>query len=140
MAPTLIYNTSQNHRAQVAIEFLIIVSAVIFFVSIFLLTIQNKQQSEAYHHQNIQLKEIALTIQNEINLALESSDGYSRQFEIPPTAGSQEYEVTIDSGIISIKTKNGQHALALPVSTIIGNISITQNKIEKINGQIYLNQ
>lgn len=130
----------QKRRAQVAIEFLIIVSALVFFVSILLLTIQNKQENESYNRQNIQLKEIALTIQNEINLALKSSDGYSRNFEIPPTSGNQEYEVTILPGIVYINTTDTRHALSLPVPAVIGNINKTKNKIEKINGKIYLNQ
>ncbi|MCK4650322.1 hypothetical protein KAT36_03755 [Candidatus Pacearchaeota archaeon] len=129
-----------SSRAQVGIEFIIIVGAVLFFASILLLAIQQNHQSKIYQYQNVQLKEIALTVQNEINLALESSEGYSRQFEIPETSGALEYEITIDSGIVYVKTTNDKHALALPVPEVIGNINKTQNKIEKINGVIYLNQ
>lgn len=132
--------THSSRRGQVAIEFLIVVSALAFFVSLFLLAIQNSQQDKTYQHQNIQLKEIALTVQNEINLALESSDGYLRQFEIPATSRGQEYDIIIDLGIIYIKTTNNKHALTLPIPEIIGNINKTQNKIEKIDGEIHLNQ
>lgn len=71
---------------------------------------------------------------------MESTEGYSRQFKIPKRAGSLDYEITIDTGIIYIKTTNDKHALAIPVPEIIGNINKTENKIEKINGNIYLNQ
>ena len=137
------HNSSSHHRrcrAQVAIEFLITVGAVILFTSIFLLAIQNSHQDKTYHYQNIQLEEIALSVQNEINLALESTEGYSRQFKIPEKAGSLEYEITIDSGVIYIKTTNGKHALIVPVPEIIGNVNKTWNSIKKINGNIYLNQ
>jgi hypothetical protein len=127
-------------RAQIAIEFLMIVGAVVFFASLFLLAIQGNQQIKINQHQNIQLKEIALTVQNEINLALESSDGYSRQFEIPELAGMREYEIVIDAGIVYIKTTDDNYALTLPIPEITGDINKTQNKIEKINGQIFLNQ
>ena len=127
-------------RAQVAIEFMVILGAVIFFVSIFLLVIQQNQEDKTRKHQNIQLKEIALTVQNEINLALESSNGYSRQFEIPRTVGNTDYEITIDVGVVYIKTSDDKYALALPVPEITGNINKTQNTIEKINDIIYLNQ
>ncbi len=132
--------TTHKKRAQVGIEFLVIIGAVIFFISLFLLAIQQNHGSKINQHQNIELKEIALTVQNEINLALESGDGYSRQFEIPKTARLQDYEITIDSGVVYIKTTDNQHALTLPVPEITGNINKTQNKIEKISGQIYLNQ
>lgn len=129
-----------NHKAQVGMEFLIIVGAVVFFVSVFLLGIQNSQQQKTYSHQVIQLKEIALTVQNEINLASSSSEGYYREFKIPQTAGSQEYEITLDQGIVYINTTNGKHALALPTKEVVGNINKTDNIIRKVNGEILLNQ
>ena len=131
---------SISRRAQAAIEFLIVLGAVLFFMSIFILAIQKNHQDKIYLQQNIQVKEIALTVQNEINLALESSEGYSRQFNIPEKAGSLDYDIIIDSGIVHIKTTNNKHALTLPIAEVTGNINKTQNKIEKINGIILLNQ
>ncbi|MFH0808399.1 MAG: hypothetical protein V1888_02175 [archaeon] len=132
--------TSWQSRGQVAIEFIIVLGAVLFFTSLFLLTIQKVQEEKIYSNQNIQLKEIALTVQNEINLALASSDGYTRQFQLPETSGMLEYEITIDNGIVYAKTTNDKHAMTLPVQEVIGNINITENTIQKLNGQVYLNQ
>lgn len=134
------HSPNLKNKGQVAIEFLIIVGAVIFFTSLLMLAIKTSHQEEIYKQQNIQLKEIALTVQNEINLASESIDGYSREFQIPQTAGSQEYEITLDTGIVYIKTTNDKHALSLPVKKTTGNLNKTLNKIEKINGQILINQ
>lgn len=133
-------NSLNKRKAQVAIEFLMIVGAVVFFVSLFLLAMQKTQEDKIYQHQDIRLKEIALTVQNEINMASDSTSGYSRNFKIPEKSGSQEYEITIDMGIIYIKTLDDSHALTLPIPQVIGNISKGENKIEKINEQIYLNQ
>ena len=140
---SIAHNPSPRHRkcrAQVAIEFMVIVGAVLFFTSFSLLILQNNNQEKIYQRQTIQLKEIALTVQNEINLALGSSDGYSRQFKIPETSGGQDYEITLDAGIVYIKTTNGKHALTLPIPEVTGNINKTENKIERINGVILLNQ
>jgi len=127
-------------RAQIGIEFLIIAGLVIFFVSLFLLAIQSNHKTKITQHQNIQLKEIAITVQNEINLASKSMDGYKREFEIPKTAGNKNYDITIDSGIVYIKTTDEKYALTVPVKKITGNINKTKNIIQKINGQILLNQ
>ena len=54
--------TKKNLRAQVGIEFLIIVTAVIFFVSLFLLSIQSKQEEKTYQHQMIELSIMALVM------------------------------------------------------------------------------
>lgn len=127
-------------KAQVAIEFIIIIGAVFFFVSIFFLAVQENMREEIEAKQNILVKEIALIVQDEINLALESGNGYTRNFKIPERAGNLEYEITITSGVVFIKTKDEKYALTLPVADVTGDINISNNKIEKINGAIYLNQ
>ncbi|MFH1521742.1 MAG: hypothetical protein ABIF18_02170 [archaeon] len=129
----------EHKKAQVAIEFIIIVGALLFFVSIFLLIVQENMKDKLYQEENILVKEIALTVQNEINLALQSGDGYSREFKLPQKAGGLDYEINIDSGIVYIKTTNNRHALTIPVANVTGDINITTNRIEKINGIIYLN-
>lgn len=130
----------KRSRAQIAMEFLIVAGGVIFFASIILLTIYNNQEEKTFEGQNIQLKEIALTVQNEINLASKSTDGYKRFFKIPETAGTKDYEIQLDSGVVYIKTTDEKFALTLPVKEVTGQINKTQNKIEKINGIVYLNQ
>lgn len=130
----------EHKKAQIAIEFIVIIGAVIFFISIFFLAIQENMKEEIDKRQNILVKEIALIVQDEINLALESTDGYSRNFKIPRRVGGLEYEINITSGVVFIKTEDDRYALALPVSEVTGNINISDNKIEKINGAIYLNQ
>ena len=126
-------------RAQVSIEFIMIIGALLFFASIFILAIQENMGDRTYQRENILVKEIALIVQNEIYLALQSGNGYSREFELPQKAGNLNYEINIDSGIVYIKTTNSRHALTLQVADVVGDINITKNTIEKINGVLYLN-
>jgi len=126
-------------KAQVAVEFVVIIGALFFLVSIFFLAIQESMSDKIEKRENILVKEIALIVQDEINLAMESGDGYTRNFDIPKKAGNLEYEIGIYSGVVYIKTKDNKYALALPVSDVTGDINVTSNTIEKINGAIYLN-
>ena len=130
----------KKSKAQVGIEFLMILGGILFFIALLLLAIQNNQEKKIKEHQNIQLEEIAITVQNEINLALNSEDGYVREFNLPESAGIQDYEILLDSGAVYAKTTDDKHALALPIPSVAGNINKTYNKIQKINGTIYLNQ
>lgn len=130
----------KSKKAQVGIEFIIIIGALLFFISLFLLVIQENMKDKIYQRENTIVKEIALTVQNEINLALQSGDGYFREFTLPQKAGNLDYEINIDSGIVYIKTTNNRHALTIPIANVIGNINVTNNIIEKINGIIYLNK
>ncbi|MFH1291255.1 MAG: hypothetical protein ABIH79_01735 [archaeon] len=126
-------------KAQVSVEFIIILGTVFFFASIFLLVIQENMNDKTYQRENLLVKEIALIVQDEINLALQSGDGYLREFELPQKAGNIDYEANIESGIVYIKTIDNRHALTLPVANVVGDVNITMNIIKKIDGVIYLN-
>jgi uncharacterized protein (UPF0333 family) len=129
----------RSKRAQIAMEFMIIMGAVLFFVTVFFSVVQDNTANKMYQRENTIVKEIAITIQNEIDLATRSIDGYSRNFKIPRKAGNLDYEVNVTSGAIYIKTLNGKHAMAFPVAVVTGNINITDNTIKKINGEVFLN-
>ena len=113
--------------------------AVLFFITIFFAAVQNNTEDKMYQREAIMVKEIALTIQNEINLASGSIDGYSRIFDIPTKAGNLDYTVNVTEGLVYIKTLNERHAMAFPVPDTIGDINIPNNTIKKINGEIFLN-
>lgn len=127
-------------KAQIGIEFIIIMGAVMFFITIFFVIIQNNTEEKTYRRENIIAKEIAITVQNEIDLALQSIDGYSRSFDIPNKVGNIDYEINITSGVVYVRTVNNRHALALPVAVVVGNVNIPNNTIRKNLGVIYLNQ
>ncbi|MEA3248199.1 MAG: hypothetical protein U9Q73_00675 [Nanoarchaeota archaeon] len=126
-------------KAQVSVEFIIILGTILFFASIFLLVIQENTRDKTYQRENLLVKEIALIVQSEVSLALQSGDGYLREFELPQKAGNLDYEINITSGVIYVKTTNNRHALTLPVAAVVGEINITTNTIKKTNGVIYLN-
>jgi len=121
-------------------EFIIIIGAIFFFMTIFFLAIQENLREENYEKEGLLVKEVALIVQDEINMALESSDGYKRNFKIPSKIRNLDYEINITSGVVYIRTEDNKHALALPVANVTGDVNITDNVIKKIDGGIYLNQ
>lgn len=130
----------KSKKAQIGMEFIIILSAIFLFISIFFLAIENNTEDKLYLRESILVKEIALTVQNEINLATNSIDGYSRNFKLPEKAGNLEYEINASEGFVYIRTKNEKHAMSFPSYEVNGEVNIGENKIEKINGVVYLNQ
>ena len=86
------------------------------------------------------VKEIAFTIQDEINLASKSTNGYSRTFDIPLDIDGKNYEAIITEEMIYIKTTDNKYATALPVQNTTGQPIIGENTIQKKEGIIYLNQ
>lgn len=124
---------------QSAVEFIILAVAVLFFFVIFLVFIQEKVASTNYESLSVALYDVAVSIQEEINLATSSSNGYSRQFNIPKNLNGLNYTVNLTEGSVYAKTIDGKHALILPVSSVQGNLIIGTNYISKINELIYLN-
>jgi len=126
-------------KAQSAIEFVILIAFILFFFIIFLSIIYENTYEKNKDRKNLLIREIALGVQGEINLALESSDGYSRNFAVPEKADNEEYTINITEGMVYVKTYDGKHAIALPVANVTGNIQKGSNTIKKENNEIKLN-
>ena len=127
-------------KSQASVEFLIITGFVLFIFTSFFIAINESSSDKINQRQNTAVQEVALTIQDEINLAFKSSDGYSRNFKIPDKINSQEYSVNITDNVVYVKTNDNKYALALPVKKINGTIQKGENLIQKQNDTIYLNK
>jgi len=126
-------------KAQSAIEFIILVGAVFFFFIIFLLAVQLNIADKAKENRGLAIQEIALAVQDEINLAVDSSDGYNRVFEIPEKVINLDYEINITAGTVFARTLDGKHAISFPVAEVTGDTLKGTNVIRKEDGVVYLN-
>ena len=129
----------EKKKAQTAIEFVILVGFILFFFTAFFLAIQENMSDKINEKQNLMLKETALAIQDEINLALESSEGYYREFKIPDKIGNRDYEVSLVEDSVYLRTNDGKYAIALPIAKVTGEIVKGRNTIKKENGEIKIN-
>ena len=105
----------------------------------FLFALQINSAEKTRENKNLAIKEIALTIQNEIDLASKSSDGYHREFSLPRSILGSNYEISVIEGLVYVRTTDGKYAIALPVSVVEGEIQKGNNLIRKIEGVVYLN-
>ncbi len=127
-------------RAQSAIELIILVGFLAFFFLIFLFAIHMSTADERWENRNLLTQELALEIQQEVNLAAESLSGYSRQFTLPERISGLTYDVEIvENTVVYVHTDDEQHALSLPVSYVDGLLVIGTNTIKNIDGAVYLN-
>ncbi len=129
-----------SKRSQSAIEFIILVGFILFFFTTFFLAIQGNISDKLEERKTLRIKEIALAVQDEINLASQSSEGYYREFKIPNDISGQDYEVEIIEEMVYVKTQDGKHAIALPVQNVTGQIEKPDNIIKKENGVVKLNE
>ena|SRR3989344_5063759 len=124
-------------KSQSGIEFLIVFGIVLFLFSVFLVLIQTTTEEKNREKESLLIKNLALSIQDEINLATETSDGYSREFYAPLQILGNDYEIKIADSFIYIKTE--KNAVSFKVDNVTGKIKKGKNTIKKENGKVYLN-
>jgi len=129
-----------NKKAQAAVELIIIMGFLVFFFIIFIGIIQDRMQEKSQEKKTIVIKDIVRTVQEEIDLAVKSSNGYRREFKIPEKIINNDYEISIFEGIVYAKTTDQKHAIAVNVKNVTGTITKGTNLITKQNGIVYLNQ
>lgn len=125
-------------KSQTAIEFVILIGFLLFFFTVFFLTIRENMSEKIKERQNLLVRDIAIIVQDEINLALEASDGYYREFKIPQNINGKDYDIDIVESMVYVNLQD-KHAISLPVANVTGNIAKGSNIIKKENGEIKLN-
>jgi hypothetical protein len=125
-------------KAQSALEFILVLSFVLFFFILFYAAIQESMGDKIKAKNDLALKNSALAVKNEIDLAYSASDGYRREFIILSKLGNVDYSINITSGFVYVKTSTS--AMALPVANVEGDLILGTNIIQKQNNTIYLNK
>jgi Raf kinase inhibitor-like YbhB/YbcL family protein len=126
-------------KSQSAMEFLIMAGFVLFVFSGFFIIIQGNILQKTRENQEKDFKETALMVQDEINLATQSSDGYMREFTLPTRISGLDYDINITEGLIYIYSKDMRYAMAIPLKDMVGNLTKGKNIIKKEFGKVKLN-
>ncbi|PJC44950.1 hypothetical protein CO038_00985, partial [Candidatus Pacearchaeota archaeon CG_4_9_14_0_2_um_filter_39_13] len=123
-----------RNKGQSSVEFIILVGAVLFFFMAFAFAIQINTADKTNEKRDVLVKDTALNVQAEIDLAHRSSEGYSRNFELPEKILNSDYEISIIAGAVYVRTLDGEHATAYPVADVSGQPLKGSNSIRKENG------
>ena len=132
----------KSKLAQSAIEFLILTAFLLFSFTVFFVAVQWNMSDTIREREELVVKSVAVTVQEEINFASQSMDGYYRDFTIPEKINGRKYEINITGGeTVYLRTVDGRYALALPVQKVTGDLVKEPliNTIRKENGVVYLN-
>ena len=111
---------------------------MLFFFTLIFIAIQNNIEDKNKEKEELVIKSLALSIQNEVSLARSSSNGYIRNFSIPENINGKEYNLAIINSRIYINTSN--IALSLIAGDVNGTVKKGENEIRKENEKVYLNK
>ncbi len=124
-------------RAQIAIEFIFLVSVAFIILLIFLKAVGDQADDLNEKKEFVLVKDLAYKIQYEINMATQVKSGYNRTFFIPEKLDNKDYTITKIGNKITIGLKNSEFTITIP--EINGNINKSNNTIINKGGVIYLN-
>lgn len=127
-------------KSQSSVEFIILISAVLFFFSALLLVFSENIADKSISNREKEFQELSFTIQNELNLAAETSDGYQRTFYLPEKILNYDYTIDLTDGSIYMRTFDGKYASAFPAPNVTGQLIKGPNIIRKYDGIVYLNE
>lgn len=126
-----------SKKAQGIIEFLVVFIAVFFFFVLFISIINENVGIKNLEKRAILAMDLALSVQDEINLAQKSSEGYYRTFTVPNQLLGVAYDITIAESRVVITSE--KIALSYTVTNVTGNVQKGLNTIKKENGKVLLN-
>ncbi|MBX4212205.1 hypothetical protein KW787_01970 [Candidatus Pacearchaeota archaeon] len=126
-------------KGQSAIEFVIVVSAALFFLLAFTVAVQVNIENSLNEKRERMLKEIAVDLQDEVALASGSTDGYYREFTIPTAVFDRDYSASFVAGYVYVVTNDTKHAIAIKILNVTGNPVPGKNSIRRTNGSVYVN-
>jgi len=124
-------------KAQIAIEFILLVSVAFVILIIFLTSVRSQATDLNKRKDFVLVKDLAYKVQYEINIATQVKSGYNRTFFIPEKLGNKEYTIKIEKNEITIRLEKLEFVLDIP--EINGNINKGNNQIKNLGGVVYLN-
>jgi hypothetical protein len=126
-----------NTKAQVAFEFVVLVALLFTVMIIFSAFVSDNYSSVQSDTDYFKLKDVALSVKSEINLAIALGDGYQRSFFVPLTIDGLEYNITRENGFLMFSSTGTEYMVNVPPFT--GDVQKGNNIIKKLGGAIEVN-
>ena len=110
--------------------------AVILFVALSVNEVREFRDAKEF----LLIKDLAFKLQKEVSIAATVEDGYERSFIIPEKLENiVDYFVVIGNNTLTINSSKSVFSVAVP-KTAGKNFTKGSNKIEKIDGVVYINR
>ncbi len=130
----------KTKKAQSSIELVILTAFLLFAFLAFFFILEQKSSDREYEKKNVLVNNVIYNVEEEINLAISSDEGYYREFIVPEKIGDSEYNISIIDDLLYIKTLDQRFSSALKIPKVSGQIVRGKNIISKKEGEIYLNE
>ncbi|MBN1544281.1 hypothetical protein JW898_02350 [Candidatus Woesearchaeota archaeon] len=120
-----------------AFEFVILVAVLFTAVIIFTAFVRDNFNEVQGDTDYFKLKDVALSVKAELNLAIALDDGYQRAFFVPLTIDGLEYNITRENGFLMFSAAGAEYTVSVPPYT--GTLQKGNNVIRKVDGAVEVN-
>ncbi len=124
-------------RGQVAFEFVVLVAIAFSAFLVFAAFVRDNFSEVQSDTDYFKLKDVALSVKSEINLAVALEDGYQRAFFIPLTIDGLEYNITRENGFLIFASSGAEYTVNIPEFN--GTVQKGNNLIIKVAGKVGVN-
>lgn len=123
-----------------SMEFFILVGLAFLAVILFVAASANEIGEFKDTKEFLLIKDLALKLQKEVTIAASVEDGYERSFDLPEKLeGIVDYYMITKNNTITVNSSKTVFSVRVPV--VYGkNFTKGSNKVEKIDGKIYVNR
>ena len=125
-------------KAQIIMEFIMLIGILLFMFILFLGV--TGYQAREINKEKVELlgSDTVFMVQRELELAVNSLEGYHREFYLPTKLNNLDYDILVSNNEV-ILTVNNQDFF-LPVVGVTGQPRKETNIINKRESVVYLNQ
>ena len=124
-------------KAQLAIEFVFLVAVAFLIMIVYTASTRQDLLMASSSQEHALVKDLAYSLQSEVNIAGLLENGYQRSFDLPSVLDGHAYSVVILQDTLIVNTSNYEHVLS--VLPVLGNFTIGSNTIKKQSDRILLN-
>lgn len=124
-------------RGQVAFEFVVLVAVLFTALMVFTSFVRDNFSDVRSDTDYFKLKDVALSVKAEINLAVALEDGYQRAFFVPLTIDGLEYNITKQDNALLFSSSSAEYSVSVPYYE--GAVQKGNNLIKKTGGVVGVN-
>jgi len=126
-------------NAQIAMEFLILTAMAFAIVMVFLVIISSISTNDTKNRSYYDMADLGISLQQEILLAIELEDGYTRKINLPATLNGIRYNATIGQasnkyGYLILSFEGREVYYTIPY--VNGTIHLGDNLLVKTNNTL----
>lgn len=129
-------------RGQAGIEFLLLSVFALSLLIIMVAALSNLTFSRQTQKGYLEMKDLGISIQQELLFASELEDGYRREFYIPDKLSNVDYTISNGNsssynGYLVFEYESQEFFLVIPA--VVGTIKKQTNVLRKYNNTLYIN-